>query len=242
MFIACFGHILSGPGDGEHVPSVLGCRRCSDLRVRISQRSVLSKTTSLPEEGAAQHGGDHCLGQCEEEEAALQTLTQPRGEVSIIALFIDGLLTAGLHWVPVQVHTVDDPSHRRNQQGDGAGGQTYNQKLLVADFVKDDGDDSGRNERQTAPPGDSHVNHLCGFDKAEWDGVGQDHQAQHHLTHSKALGLPPLDCGLQSPLPLGQFGEVDILQHLHVQVPGDLHCHGLCFPTEMKLMFVFLSE
>lgn len=46
-------------------------------------------------------------------------------------------------------------------------------------------------------------------------------------THSKTLGLPPLDCGLQSLLPLGQFGDVDILQHLHVQVPGDLHRHGL---------------
>lgn len=107
-FIACFGH-FSGPGDGEQVPSVLGCRRCSDLRAWTIQRlrgerrknqggefsttihpslprkvtkgrhsySILSKTTSLPEEGAAQHSGDHCLDQREEEEAALQAPTQP---------------------------------------------------------------------------------------------------------------------------------------------------------------------
>lgn len=60
---------------GESVSTASKIHRSWRREVTKEQQSysVLSKTASLPEEGATQYGGDHCLDQCEEEEAALQT-------------------------------------------------------------------------------------------------------------------------------------------------------------------------
>ncbi len=37
--------------------------------------------------------------------------------------------------------------------------------------------------RQAAPPRNSHADHLSDFSEVQRNGVGHDHQPQHHLAH-----------------------------------------------------------